>query len=288
MKLILNIIFLIITISVYSQSLRVIKKMEGVWIAEDYYNDFIKTKSAIASKKSFEHSNYVGLRINTKEKTNREINIGVSVLHSHLLYPEVSEYTIINEDTVYEQGFFKIILNQKDSLGYVVTSNNDLIHFDSKNKEITLIRRATKYSKRTITKYKRISDSFESDYEFPNPIYYFTTQICLKGTYIVKDSSGNIIERDLIINSKGIVSSKHLFNGQKAYFSTDVYCGPPIKEDFVLFCDSVFSNDLDCQGYVYKISNNSDFKLYTRKWITKNGIEKFELGECKYEFVKIE
>ena len=50
-----------------------IKEIEGIWIAEDYYNSFESTKSAVKSKNAFDFNYPVAIRINSKEIKNGTI-----------------------------------------------------------------------------------------------------------------------------------------------------------------------------------------------------------------------
>src|SRR5690606_10836775 len=112
-------LLLFISINVLSQDkIQDLESINGIWIAEDYYNSFEKTNSAIKSKSAFFHNDPVALSINISEYKNGLLNIGFSVLHDHLLHPEVSEFILIDNDTIREQGSFKINLKSKDSLGY--------------------------------------------------------------------------------------------------------------------------------------------------------------------------
>ena len=91
---------LIISNFCFSQEKDLIESHSGIWIAENYYNSFEKTKSCLKSKKSFDPNAPVGLRINPSEIKNGILNVGFSSLHDHLLRPEVSEYMVINCDVM--------------------------------------------------------------------------------------------------------------------------------------------------------------------------------------------
>jgi hypothetical protein len=51
-----------------TQTIYEINKLNGIWIAEKYYNSFEKTKSALKSEKAFPSNEPVGLRVNSKAR----------------------------------------------------------------------------------------------------------------------------------------------------------------------------------------------------------------------------
>src|SRR5690606_12590421 len=150
--------------------------------AEDYYNSFEKTNSAIKSKSAFFHNDPVALRINISEYKNGLLNIGFSVLHDHLLHPEVSEFILIDNDTIREQGSFKINLKSKDSLGYYKTTEIGYFNYNwvsyltwSSNDQTFILYRPKKDELNELKiKFIKIKSSFDTKYKFPNPLYYYT------------------------------------------------------------------------------------------------------------------
>jgi|GEM_PF-1793114 len=288
----------LITLSIYTfgqNNIKSLKKLEGIWIAEDFYNSFEKTLSAIDSKDAFHHSFPVALRLNTSELNKKKLNIGYSSLHDHLLRPEVSRYTIYEKDTVYEQGYFEVNFSTKDSAGYVKTSaiysfTNDwisYIKFNLDDTTISLYRPKNEKNEEQIIKYLRISNSFEKDYHFPNPLYFYTRDKVLKGNYILKDSTGNILSDSFIINSRGTISGYEKFEKFTAYYSTDIYCGPQPIANTIMFYENILDQSAKGFGYAIKREINGNIKLYKTKWtVDKDGRDIPALAELHYELIK--
>jgi len=261
------------------------QKMEGIWIAEKYHKDFQSLQSAVLCKKSFAPNGIAGLRINSLELESGVLNIGVGFLHDHMFHPEVSKYVVIEGDTIREQSSLEVDFNIADSAGFYNTDwYRTLIKFDDKS--ITIVRGADEFTKASVVKYVRIVSSFDVDYQYPNPIYFYTIRVMLEGRYVVKDSLGNVVEDDFIINKDGSIISETLFYNKKVIFSTDIYCGPPFKYDMIFFLDEVFSRDLDCEGFAFERKSETIFRLYKRKWVQRDGAEYYKLGNFYYEFIK--
>lgn len=255
---------------VFSQRKVKIEAYNGIWIAEEYYNSFEKTKSCLESKKSFNPNEPVGLRINTSEIKNGILNIGFSSLHDHLLRPEVSEFIVNGKDTIKEQGSFKIKLSDQNDLNEFPTS--EIVFFSNnwksslildKNKIILYRPKNETFDKRKI-KFIRIKETFDSDYKYPNPIYFYTRKALLEGKYTLKDANDKIITSELKINNKGEIKGYTEFDNKKIYYSTDIYCGPPTIDELVLICDKIVNYDTDCKGFVFKRINKNTIHLYNR------------------------
>lgn len=283
---------------VFSQRKVKIEAYNGIWIAEEYYNSFEKTKSCLESKKSFNPNEPVGLRINTSEIKNGILNIGFSSLHDHLLRPEVSEFIVNGKDTIKEQGSFKIKLSDQNDLNEFPTS--EIVFFSNnwksslildKNKIILYRPKNETFDKRKI-KFIRIKETFDSDYKYPNPIYFYTRKALLEGKYTLKDASDKIITSELKINNKGEIKGYTEFDNKKIYYSTDIYCGPPTIDELVLICDKIVNYDTDCKGFVFKRINKNTIHLYNRYprliEYPKNEIDakNIPLGKVHYKLIK--
>ncbi|WCO03479.1 hypothetical protein [Psychroserpens ponticola] len=258
-----------------------IKTIEGIWIAEDYYNSFEQTKSAIKSKNAFNLNYPVALRINSKDIKNGILNIGYSELHDHNIYPEVSNISI-----------FKINLNKKDSIGYYKTTDISYFNYEwisylrwniDKN-SLTLYRPKGNGLEEYYIKYKRVESKFRKDYLFPNPLYYYTRNKTLSGNYTLKDNLGNILSENFTIGDNGIVSGFTLLDNFTAYFSTDIYCGPPAINDLVMFFDDILIEEKEVFYFLYKKNENGNIDFHKRLYNKENGSDK--LGEIIYELVK--
>ena len=269
-----------------------IKSLNGIWIAEEFYNSFEQTKSAIKSKDAFDFNYPVALRINSKEINNGILNIGYSVLHDHLLHPEVSEYLVKNKDTIYEQGRFKINLKTKDSIGYYKTTdiyyfNYDWISYLTWNIEdnsISLYRPRGNGHEEMFIKFKRITSEFKKDYLYPNPLYYYTRSKTISGTYTLRDNSGKVLSENFTIGENGIVSGFKLLDDYSAYFSTDIYCGPPAIHDLVMFFDDILIEEKKVFYFLYTINENGNINFHKRLYNKEDGSD--ILGERIYELVK--
>ncbi len=286
---------LFISVNVLSQNkIQDLESINGIWIAEDYYNSFEKTNSAIKSKNAFYHNDPVALRINSSEYKNGLLNIGFSVLHDHLLHPEVSEFILKDNDTVREQGSFKINLKSKDSLGYYKTTKIDYFNYnwvsyltwDSNNESVILYRPKSDEHKEVEIKFKRVKSSFESHYKFPNPLYYYTRSKNLTGSYILKDSKGKVLSNNLTIYENGLVKGYSILENCTAYFSTDIYCGLPSNEDIIIFKENVLN--YESNGYVYSFikDKKGNIELYENEIGENDGIEVVKLADKVYELVK--
>ena len=82
------------------------------------------------------------------------------------------------------------------------------------------------------------------------------------GSYTLKDNSNKVLTNNLNINPNGQVIGFPLFENKFVHYSTDIYCGPPTIDDFVLFCDDVKIKDYDCSGFVYKKFDQNTIYLY--------------------------
>ncbi len=270
-----------------------LKKLEGIWIAEDYYNSFEKTNSAVKSKNAFYSGYPVGLRINTKEINNGIMNIGYSLLHDHLFHPEISDYIVKDNDTIYEQGSFKINLNVKDSTGYYKTISKkrnlnygsaNYLTWSTDNTSLVLYRKKSEYYKEEFVRYKKVTSEFTPNYFFPNPLYYYTRQKNLVGSYTLKDSLGNILSKSFRINEKGIAQGFNKFENFTFYFSTDIYCGLPLENDLIVICDNILNNSR--KTFSFMIERGKDENIYLHKIQRSNIRESYVLGEKVYELIK--
>lgn len=296
MKTITTYILLLVFFDCYCQNTEnKIKELEGIWIAEDYYNSFLKTKSAALSKQAFDANDPVALRVNGSEIKNGKLNIGYSTLHDHMLHPEVSEYLISNGDTIREQGCFKINLNIPDSFGYYKTSEIyyfnyewvSYLNWNTSDSSITLYRPKGKELDERNIKYRRISNSFDEEYPTPNPLYYFTRINTLCGSYTLLDSSGKTLTKNLKFNLNGKITGYDLFNGYTYYFSTDIYCGPAVNHDFILFYEDILKKNSGQFGFAYVVLKNGNIGLYKRIWTTTSfGADVAELSNLLYELQK--
>jgi hypothetical protein len=293
-RLTYTIILSLLTLTVYSQDKLVdkIKKLEGIWIAEDYLKSFDKTKSSIKSKMAFDPSDPVGLRINMSEITNGFLNIGFSRLHDHLIQPEVSKYSVLNGDTIHEQGHFEINIQKSDSLNFIETSEIYNFNFGCKayfswtlspDTLIILYRPATEKEAEKTIRYRRISNSFQPNYLFPNPIYYYTRSKTLVGTYTLIDSLNKVVSTNFNIDFDGKTNGYAPFKDRTFYFSTDIYCGPVTTEDFVVLCiqlnETLFP---DCIGYIYKRIDEKTIQLHKSEWI----LAREKVGKMMYKLIK--
>jgi len=263
MKYLITIILTFYTLFAQSQNnlFKEIKKLNGIWIAVDYYNSFEKTKSSIKSKEAFDPSIPVGLRINSKETKDNVLNIGCSYLHDHDLWPEVSEHVILNGDTLTEQSNFKLNLNEKDSLnfyrvekiGYHNCSFEAFLTWNYSD-DTTLILynpNIEKYPGKYI-EFKRIASKFDKAYEYPNPLYYYTRSRTLAGNYILKDSTNKILSKNFIINLNGTAKGYSLLENKIFFLSTDIYCGHAVSHDYIFICDNIENLNNGYKFYFYK------------------------------------
>ncbi|AOW19324.1 hypothetical protein [Urechidicola croceus] len=285
-------IILILIVSFYnttfSQKLNILE-VEGIWIAEDFYNSFEKNKSILKSKKAIYFNFPVGLRINHTEQKNEILNIGYSNLHDHSIHPEVSEYFIVNKDTIFEQGSYKINLNENDGLDYYLNPKpNSFEHeferyISFKNNKIIIYHKNSNNEKTSVTNYIKITSKFDDNYQYPNPLYYYTRNRTLVGNYILKDSTNKVLSESLIIKPNGKIIGATLFINKIAHYSTDVYCGPPWIDEIVLFCNSHEVEEKECFRYIYKridektIFLYKDEPRYERDTLIKLGKESYQL-----------
>jgi hypothetical protein len=263
-------LIILLLISKFCLSQEKIQDYNGIWIAEDYYHSFEKTKNCLESKYAFDPNEPVGLRINTSEIKNGILNIGFSCLHDHLLRPEVSEYIINGKDTIREQGYFKIKLSEQYDLNKFPTTE---ILFFSRNwksslilnkNSITLYRPENKDFKARKIKFIKIKETFDHNYQYPNPLYFYTRKTLLEGNYTLKDSTNKVITQALKISANGEIKGYAEFENKKIYYSTDIYCGPPAIDEFVLICNNIEDYHSDCKGFVFKRINENTIYLYNR------------------------
>nr|WP_321234289.1 hypothetical protein [uncultured Psychroserpens sp.] len=254
----IQILFLIVFgANVSAQNNNNLEQLNGIWIAEDYYNAFEKTNSALKSKKAFGFNDPVALRINTSDIKEGILSIGYSVLHDHLLHPEVSEYILKGTYTIREQDNFKINLKAKDSLGYYKTTaihyfNYEWVSYiawDSTKEMISIYKPKNANHKETTINYVRFKSSFSQDYQYPNPLYTYTRSKTLVGQYTLKDHTGKVLSEAFTIEENGLISGFSDLENFTIYFSTDIYCGLPASEDVIIIVEDIL--DHESKGFLY-------------------------------------
>lgn len=272
--------------------------LQGIWIAEDFLKSFDQSLSSVKSKNVFDPDFPVGLRINPRELKHGTLNIGYSGLHDHLLRPEVSTFIIHNTDTIKSHGYFKIGLNEDDTIRKFKTSN--IYHFSENNSYITwdlsedtvifLEREANDLLPYKKIKYKRISTEFEANNLYPNPLYFYTRNRALTGTYTLKDSLDNVLSMNLEIRDNGKISGYSDWENRSIYYSTDIYCGAPeFSWDFVMLCiyDSTYFPE--CDGFIYNRVDKNTIQFHKSKWtenVKNRDLMTQELGKMKYRLIK--
>lgn len=273
-----------------------IKSLNGIWVAENYYNSFEKTRSAVESKSAFPPTDPAALRINSAEIKNGVLNVGCAIPHDHFLRPEVSKYAVVGKDTIHEDAYFEINLFSPDSLDFYKTSKpspyfywTSYFKWNMVDTSIILYRPPSKEEDEKTIKYVRVKDKFEADYPFPNPLYYYVRSKTLVGDYVLKDSLGKVLAEQLKIQESGIISGYNDFENRTAYFSTDVYCGGDTYVDFVIFCKDIITEDYpdsDCLGYSYKKIDDKTIHLFKGSWYTIDREEKNTLRKV-FELIEI-
>ena len=281
LKYLVPILLLLYSLNLFSQneSIEDVNNLNGIWIAEDYYKSFEKTKSAIKSRDSFNSSIPVGLRINSIEIKNNILNVGCSYLHNHGVHPEVSKFTIIEGDTVYEQYYFEIDISEKDSLNNFIAKGVFYHALDftvslkwTFNPDTVLILHnpnVGNYPGKMIY-FKRISTSFEDAYQFPNPLYYYLRSRTLLGSFILKDNLDNVLSKEFSISLNGTAKGFSFFDDKVFHFSTDIYCGPSVNNDYISIRDK---NGNHVIGYIIEIYDKTIY-FYKPKWVFDGKSEK--------------
>ncbi len=278
-------------ISYGQKAIEDLNTLQGIWIAEDYHNSFENTKSAIKSKNAFDYNYPVGLRINPIEIKNGVLNIGYAELHDHIIHPEVSDYIVKNNDTIREFSF-NVNLRQKDSSGYYKTSDIHYFNYDwvsyltwnVNDNSISLYRPEGNEHAERFIKYIRVTNGFDNDHLFPNPLYYYTRQKTLKGTYTLKDNEGTVLSKNFQIDENGIANGYGKFENFTFYFSTDIYCGPPINYDLIIGYEDVLTEE--SKTFVFLLVINEDGNISLHKKEMNNTTHSYELGEKAYELIK--
>jgi hypothetical protein len=263
-----------------------LNSLQGVWIVEPYLSSFDKTKSAIQSKLAFSSDFPVGLRINSSEIYDGKLNVGASWLHDHLIRPEVSRYMVAGKDTIREQNCFDLHLD-KDSANYYLVS--DIFYFNYNGKvrckayltwkfgadtSLILYRPAAEKFSESRLVYKRITNQFNEEHPYPNPLYYYTRTKTLTGTYTLKDSLNKTVATNFTIHPSGKTTGYTPLENRTFYFSTDIYCGPPETEDIILVCTSKENFDPSCEVYIYDNVNDNLIRFYSYKMGGEHGIER--------------
>ncbi len=283
---------------VYAQTrmLDQIKNLEGIWIAEDYMNNFNITKSSIKSEEAFDPNDPVGLRINLSEINDGFLNIGYSRLHDHLIHPEISKYTIIGTDTIHEQGHFNINIDKSDS--FILHEVSEFHYSDYENKAflsllfspdtlITLHIPPTERDGKKSIRFKRVCHSFSEDYPFPNPLYYYNRSKTLVGSYTLINDSGKAVSEDFKIDFDGKAYGYLPFKDKIFYFSTDIYCGPKATEDIIDLCSFNGNLEPECEVFIYKRIDDKTIQLHSSEWVEiSDGDEKQVIGNMIYTLVK--
>lgn len=249
-----------------------LEKIEGIWIETSFKNYFDSIPSMVKYSKSLGLSQRdisiypIGLRIQSNEQKLDVLNIGYAVLHSHILHPEVSNYCIQNNDTIYEQGSFSIELNQTDSLGYYrIPDLMDLYAISSscymkvnyeEDTTITIIRKATEQVDEIIIKFEKVAKTFSPSYPYPNPRDFYVRETTLVGSYVLKDSTDKVITSNFTINPNGTINGIELWTNQKIEFVTDVFCGGSATFDKVIIYNPENIKNSDVKLFIYKRNND--------------------------------
>ena len=301
-KIILVLILSLNCFSILAQdnrSITFLKNYEGLWIQIDFLKSFEKTKSIKDSKFLFAPELPVGIRINTSEMINNKLTIGYSVLHDHLLHPEVSHFTLINKDTVYEQGSITIDLSQDKNLkivriGYIPYFNTEntssylTYKVIDKDTLLVLYREQSSELNADSIYYKKTNLLFEGDYKYPNPIYYYARNRVLTGNYTLLNKNRQVICEDFKLSNNGLMKGYDSLKNKKVFYSTDIYCGLPLNFDLIKICsepvESYFNND--CKPYVIVIKKNGDKYLYEYEWDEQKTIEFYNKNRLAYILMK--
>ncbi len=289
----ISFLLLFFTVISFCQKSVSIKEIEGIWIAEDFYNSFEKSKNIHESKDAFNRNYPVALRINSKEVLNNILYIGYSALHDHNLYAEESKYVIVEKDTLGKSGCFEINISKRDSLNYFETSEIHYFNYNRKSylawdkNKVTLYKSAKDDLKAETINYRRISDKFERNYQYPNPLYYYTRNRVIVGDYMLKEYKGKVLTKSFKINANGLAKGYTRFNKMLVYYSTDIYCGPPTNDEHLMFWDDVTREDSKNFHFVLKRPDSNTiflYEMYPRRPEYGQVLE--ELGNPKYVLIK--
>jgi hypothetical protein len=264
-----------------------IQPIEGIWIAEPYLACFDSLTSAILCKDVFDYSIPAGIRVNSKELKGYRLSVGYQPLHQHSLNPEITGCILVGHDTVCENNFFEVDIHKKHELGYqvqgVIPFFNDLYEVANPTflswqfSPDTVLILQTK-NPRQIIRYKRVNYSFSKSYPYPNALYSYTRDKTLVGTYILRDSTRQIIAQKFKIARNGEARGHSLFANKVFYFSTDIYCGYVATDDCILVCDKDLV-ERNCDIYIYKRINKTIIALYE---ILEGGYKKKARGKLLY------
>ncbi len=289
MKIWLSLILLNCVNIVFCQSTVDIKEVEGIWIAEDFYNSFEKTHNIHKSRNSFDANYPVALRINSIDTLKGKLYIGYQSLHDHLLHSEESEYVVVEKDTLGKKGCFEIDFSIRDSLNYFLTSEILYFNHDWKSylkwneNKVTLYRPKKGEWKSETIKYKRVSNEFHRSYPYPNPLYFYTRKRLLVGNYVLREYKGKALTKSLKIKPNGLVSGYSRFKKMYAYYSTDIYCGPPTEDEHLMLFEDVRKEDSKSIHFVMTRPDSETiflYESYPRR--PEYGQELEELGNPKY------
>lgn len=301
----------------FAQNINLLSNFEGIWIAKPFYDSFEKTKNIRKSKDVFPAEFPVGLRINLKEMYNDTLNIGYSVLHDHMVHPEVSRYYLPKDTSlkgealalylesddksnkdffrrVYEQGYFSVPTKE------LVKNNINIgnIPFFNIESQTSFIKFYEKDSVKTIFIYRLANDSIPADtifftktnlnitdnYSNPNPLYYYTKNRVLVGKYNLFNTSGVLLSNSFEIKNNGRIIGYKNFVNKKIVYSTDIYCGFPWSFNTVeIFCEE---DSEKCSGnrksFIFEQLSNGDKLLYKYDWDEVIAIE-FQKNKSKIQ-----
>ncbi len=264
----------LISYSGLSQSQAIsIRKMEGLWIQEDFYKSFNKTRSITASKHAFIPELPVGLRINLQEVEDSVLNIGYAVLHDHMTHPEVSKYLVQGKDKFSEQGHLSVDLRKTHgnlplNVGYIMYFNDDsgtsVLQAKIIGKDTVLVL-TNEFS--GSVKYKKFKE-IDPASPYANPLYYYTRNKVLEGEYQLMSAEHKLLSSAVLIQCNGSVSGYKDVENKKIYYSTDIYCGMPIYHDVVMICRYPVENYLQmvCDVYIVKRNAKGDLTFYEYNW----------------------
>ncbi|WP_281991657.1 hypothetical protein [Aquimarina aggregata] len=252
----------------------------GVWVAEDYYNSIAKTQSPFLSRNAFDRWDPVALRLNPTERKGDTLHIGFANLAGKVISADVSEYTYVKGLKVGEDGFFKLVLPQKDSLGYYQTLPKTVqgslwesqLRFDTVSRSIYYYRKNTASRLTKPIKYIQVADAFKETYPYPNPLRFYLINTLLSNSYELRDAFGNLLAPLVEFRDNTI----HGFPGLNNFLveiNTDHY--EPIESeeylDLIIFCDIFSPIGSTCHNYFFEKNENEDLLLYN--WNTSDRSE---------------
>lgn len=90
-------------------------------------------------------------------------------------------------------------------------------------------------------------------------------EIFMVGSYVLKDSTDNVISSNFTINANGTFNGIGHWQNQKIEFVTNVFCGGPATFDKVIIYDPENINNTEVELFIYQRNEEDIIQFFSYK-----------------------